>query len=130
MSDTPKDYEVGYGKPPKHTQFKQGQSGNPKGRPKHARGLKTDLRDELSGRITITENGKTITLTKQRLMVKQLTNAAMKGDLRAIHRLSDLALSLLGPEDHQPNKGLTLSEEDEAILNAWVTEQQEAKHDI
>ena len=27
------DYEVGYGKPPKHTQFKRGQSGNPNGRP-------------------------------------------------------------------------------------------------
>ena len=30
----PGSYEVGYGKPPKHTQFKKGQSGNPKGRPK------------------------------------------------------------------------------------------------
>lgn len=29
-----KDYEVGYGKPPKNTRFKAGQSGNPKGRPK------------------------------------------------------------------------------------------------
>ena len=28
-----KDYEIGYKKPPKHTQFKPGQSGNPKGRP-------------------------------------------------------------------------------------------------
>ena len=28
------DDEVGYGKPPKHGQFKKGQSGNPKGRPK------------------------------------------------------------------------------------------------
>lgn len=26
-------YKVGYGKPPKHTQFKKGQSGNPEGRP-------------------------------------------------------------------------------------------------
>ena len=28
------DYEVGYGKPPKNTQFQKGVSGNPKGRPK------------------------------------------------------------------------------------------------
>ena len=28
------DYEVGYGRPPSHTQFKKGLSGNPKGRPK------------------------------------------------------------------------------------------------
>jgi hypothetical protein len=26
------DYEVGYGKPPKDTQFKKGKSGNPRGR--------------------------------------------------------------------------------------------------
>ena len=31
---TPHGYAVGYGKPPKATQFKKGQSGNPKGRAK------------------------------------------------------------------------------------------------
>ena len=34
MTDTNKDYEVGYKKPPKEYQFKPGVSGNPKGRPK------------------------------------------------------------------------------------------------
>ena len=29
-----RDYEIGYGKPPKQTRFKPGQSGNPRGRPK------------------------------------------------------------------------------------------------
>jgi hypothetical protein len=37
------DYQVGYGKPPKHTQFKPGKSGNPQGRPKGTKNLKTDL---------------------------------------------------------------------------------------
>lgn len=34
-------YEVGYGKPPKHTRFQKGQSGNPNGRPRGA-GNKTN----------------------------------------------------------------------------------------
>ena len=38
---------VGYKQPPKHTQFKPGQSGNPKGRPKGTQNLATDLAEEL-----------------------------------------------------------------------------------
>jgi len=33
-NDAPDKDEVGYGKPPSHTKFVKGQSGNPKGRPK------------------------------------------------------------------------------------------------
>jgi hypothetical protein len=41
------DYEVGYRRPPKHTRFKPGQSGNPLGRPKIGPSLKADLDLEL-----------------------------------------------------------------------------------
>ena len=30
--DNKRDYEVGYGKPPRHTRFTKGRSGNPRGR--------------------------------------------------------------------------------------------------
>lgn len=33
QNDETKTYKIGYGRPPQHTQFKPGQSGNPKGRP-------------------------------------------------------------------------------------------------
>nr|MBA3241403.1 hypothetical protein [Acidobacteriota bacterium] len=49
-------YTVGYGKPPREHRFQPGLSGNPKGRRKGARGLKTDLQAELDGTIAITIN--------------------------------------------------------------------------
>jgi len=116
-------YDVGYGKPPKSGQFQKGKSGNPLGRPKGARGLKTDLKAELGERVTITENGRTRRLTKQQLMVKQLTAKAMKGDMRAISKLAELAISLLGPEDEVPVSASRLSPEDDAILQQFIKRQ-------
>lgn len=49
------EYEVGYRKPPRHTRFRKGQSGNPKGRPKGAKNLKTELEEELQEKIVVRE---------------------------------------------------------------------------
>lgn len=126
MSGPDKDsYSVGYGKPPKSRQFQKGKTGNPRGRPKGARGLKTDLKAELNERVTITENGRSRKLTKQQLMVKQLTAKAVKGDMRAINKLSDLALVLLGPEDEVQAKISRLSPEEEAIMQQFEDRQAE-----
>lgn len=124
MSD--REYEVGYGRPPKHTQFKKGQTGNPKGRKKGARGFKTDLKAEMNARVEITENGKKAKVTKQQLLVKQLTTKALKGDVRAISKLSDMVIALLGVEDEVKGAKTGLPAEDKAILAAWSDRQIEA----
>ena len=46
-------YEVGYGKPPHHTRFRPGASGNPKGRPKGVNNLATDIKNALASKITV-----------------------------------------------------------------------------
>src|ERR1700729_2673978 len=75
---------VGYGRPPKRTQFKKGQSGNPKGRPKGSINLATELSQELSERITVREDGKPRKISKQRALLKTLMAKALQGDIKAV----------------------------------------------
>ncbi len=79
-SDGGSDYEVGYGKPPMHTRFKKGASGNPKGRPKGSKNLATLLEKKLKQRVVVTEGGRRRSITKQEAMVKHLVNKAVSGD--------------------------------------------------
>lgn len=77
------DYENGYCRPPKHSQFQPGQSGNKNGRPKGSTNLKKDLEDELNETIEFTERGERKTTSKRRAILKQLAAKAIKGDVRA-----------------------------------------------
>jgi Family of unknown function (DUF5681) len=113
------DDGVGYGKPPKRTRFKPGQSGNPNGRPKGGKNLKTDLVEELSERVPVTENGRPLKISKQRLMVKALIAKAVKGDTRAAGILISLLAQTIGL-DAQEGAKVDLSAEDDAILASWM----------
>jgi hypothetical protein len=83
-------YEIGFGKPPKHSRFRKGLSGNPKGRPKGRRNLATVLERTLQEKIVINENGERRTVTKLEAAVKQLVNKAAAGDLAALRQLTAL----------------------------------------
>jgi len=84
-------YEIGFGKPPKHSRFRQGLSGNPRGRPKGRRNLATVLERTLQEKVVINENGVRRTVTKLEAAVKQLVNKAAAGDLAALRQLTALA---------------------------------------
>lgn len=91
------DYAVGFGKPPMHTRFKKGQSGNVRGRPKGSLNLVTAINRALNEKIQIVENGRRRSITKLEAAVKQLCNKAALGDMRSIQQVIALG-SLIGVE--------------------------------
>jgi|SRR5688572_13714967 len=112
-------YEVGYGKPPTHSRFQPGQSGNPNGRRKGVRNLKTDVMRTLRTPVKVKEGDRTRTRSTQEGALMVLREKALRGDPRALDRLLELAVSFnndiaeIGPAQ-------ALFADDQAILAAYV----------
>ncbi len=114
----PDKHDIGYGNPPKHSRFKKGQSGNPNGRPKGTKNLKTDLAEELAEQILVTEAGHQQPRSKQRAVLKSLVAKAINGNTHAIATLLGfIERQLPAGEDADGEKGLPAS--DEAILEQF-----------
>lgn len=122
-----KPYEVGYGKPPKEHRFPPGRSGNPRGRKKGSRGIRTDLHAELSSVLTISINKQPVSGTKQRLMLKSLATRAAAGDVRASALLLPLIMQIFGIEDRGQDRR-QLSSQDQAILDELLAGTCESAH--
>ncbi len=78
-------YEVGYGKPPRHTQFKSGQSGNPGGRP---RGQRSDRLQKLAlheayRTVVVKEEGRAVPLSAIQAVLRSHIEMAAHGNVRA-----------------------------------------------
>jgi hypothetical protein len=87
MQNEKTTHKVGYKNPPKTKRFIKGQSGNPKGRPKSSKNLKTLIEKEISETVVITENGVRKKLTKAEIISKSIVNAAMKLNPKALDAL-------------------------------------------
>jgi hypothetical protein len=112
----PDDYEIGYGKPPAHTKFQKGTSGNPNGRPRGSANVNTLVRRAARERITVTENGRSKTITKLEAVAKQLVNRAVAFDPRAV----TLLLPMLAEIDQAEGEGIVpkLDADDEAVARS------------
>jgi hypothetical protein len=83
-----RQYAANYRKPPIHTRFKKGQSGNPRGRP--AKNLAALLAAALNEKVTVTENGKRRQVTKREAVIAQLVNKSASAELRTTKMLIDM----------------------------------------
>lgn len=105
------NYEVGYGKPPKHTQFAKGQSGNPRGRPRKHQKRAVRLSDapldqflemEAYRDISLRENGQPISLSAAQAVFRSLVAEAIKG--KRLHQKQFIELLKQAENTHSQAK--------------------------
>jgi uncharacterized protein DUF5681 len=116
------NYEVGWGKPPIGTRFRKGQSGNPKGRPRGTKNLKTDLMEELQETIVVREGDRTVRMSKQRAMIKTVMNKSLKGDARAIITLIRMMTRFAEPDGGPTEVDEALSLDESELWQGLIDE--------
>jgi len=119
-------YDVGYRKPPKHTRFKPGQSGNPKGRRKGAKNFNTDLKETLDMPVPVSENGRRKTISTQRAALMRLREKALNGDEKALNKLLGFAQTH-NSEDLVAEVEESLSPSDEALIERAIERRTQKK---
>lgn len=112
------DDQVGYGRPPKEHQFKKGQSGNPKGRPKGSKNYLIVLRNELNKRIPVVENGQRKWITKLESAFKHLANKSAMGELRSLRELLNLLPHI--EAETEANTSTPLNEADRQVFQSLI----------
>ena len=118
------DYKVGYRRPPLHTQFKPGQSGNPKGRPRGQKNLGTLIREAANERVTLREGERTRQVTKLQAFVIKNFNGALASDEKAASVVMTM-LQRAGLFDQEPasENQPRLSDREEKIFVDYLRRQ-------
>jgi len=120
-SEDDDEYRVGYGRPPKRSRFRRGQSGNPSGKPGAKKTSASLLRKALLQPVLVKQDGRLRRVTKLQVVATQLVNKATQGDYQSIRRLLSYC-SWLHSELTEPSRqfgGLSF-EEGEAIRRALL----------
>jgi len=119
MSETKRDYEIGYGKTPCGRPFQNGQSGNPRGsRSKSLPALPVAALDE---KVRVTIDGSAARSPSMRRIVTQLVNKWTTADLRATKMLIDMLKEVEKKADAAaPREPARLSPADREVVEQFI----------
>jgi hypothetical protein len=109
-------YRVGYGRPPKQSQFKPGQSGNPRGKPKGRKNYETILDQILHRKLPIRDRGSVRQVPLIEAMLLKFAEEALRGNPKAAAFL----LNRYAPSEPEDTSTQDLSHEDQEILDAFA----------
>lgn len=113
-------YEIGYKKPPIHSQFKKGISGNPHGRPKGEQNSISIIKKIADKEVSVKKNGKETKISTRAAVIMQLFNQALSGNLKAISMVLPLINILEVKESERERLRSALTREDEYIVKNFL----------
>lgn len=111
--------DIGYKRPPQHTRFKKGQSGNPSGKKKSKPTRSEYDKLDLSETITVSSQGKRVTMTMRKALYQKLFAMALGGNLRAIELLFKLD-ALTNSQGQSDGSGPEVSQSEEALIARFL----------
>ncbi len=114
-------YNVGYKRPPLHTRFKPGRSGNPKGRPRGHKNLATLIKEAANEKVTLRIGGRVRQVTKAQAFVIKNFNDALASDEKAARVLMLMMREArLFEQESAPDNQSRLSEHDELVYRDHI----------
>jgi hypothetical protein len=121
LESEPRSFAVGYGRPPLHSRFKPGQSGNPKGRAKQSRNMRTIVQQVLNEDMQIREGGRLRRMSAMEALVRTTLTRSFKGDPKALVSLIVIMKqSGYGPDRDEPAADLLSGSDYEAIVASYL----------
>jgi uncharacterized protein DUF5681 len=124
MTDETSDdgFAVGYKKPPQHSRFQPGRSGNPRGKQKGVRNLGSDVKRTLEVPVRLNDQGRARRVSTQEAALLRLREKALNGDARSIVQILELAKIFNNSTAVESVGDVALAAEDQAILDAYAEE--------
>jgi hypothetical protein len=111
------EFKIGRGRPPREHRFKKGSSGNPRGRPKGSKNLKTYVTKAAREKVSVRQNGKSKRIPKIEATIAQLSNKAASGDPRSMEQFINRVEKVEMDTAAERPAAYPLSELDREVIN-------------